>query len=268
MGVTLDLRLIDHERIAVRGLNAVNDAIRNQNPEILRDYLATLPVEVRPSLIDFHERRLSKLRALKAPEIIIENEELFVGMAKGEPYRPRAFATATLDELRHLLGTWCWLTHSFSLDKVWDELHWFLEPIAGPDEFLLSPYPFAKVGDTNLTVFTKSLMGSTHYPKDDLGEPIIHTCGSRQDGCSGYNPPEACREILSALSAVNPASWDAQVPFWCELYRRANPTSDHEDIASRAQDELDSARGAFPILVSAYTRAVELGWGVSCEYSL
>src|SRR5580700_9860512 len=141
MGVTLDLRLIDHERIAVRGLQVVNDAIRGNNPEILRNYLATLPVEVRPSLVDFHQRRLSKLRDLKAPDIIIKNEEEFLRMANGESYRPAAFATAAFDELRHLLGTWCWKTHTISLGKLYDELHWFLEPVAGPDEFLLTPYP-------------------------------------------------------------------------------------------------------------------------------
>src|ERR1700722_12525085 len=211
MGITLDLRLIAHERIAVRGLQAVNDAIRNQNPGILREYLATLPVDVRPTLVDFHERRLAKLHELKAPEIIIQNEEGFLRMAKGESYRPAAFATATFDELRHLLGTWCWKTHSFSLGKLYDELHWFLEPVAGPDEFLLTPYPFAKVGDSNPTVFTRALLGSIHYPKDNLGQPVIHTCGSRQDDCSGYNPPESCRKIFDALSGVDPALWDANI---------------------------------------------------------
>src|SRR5947209_2861010 len=117
MGVTLDLRLIDHERIAVRGLRAVNDALRHEDPQILRTYLMDLPIEVDSSVVDFRQTRLSKLRAFEAPEIIIRNEEQLLRFANGEAYRPEEYKNASLDELRHLLGTWCWMSHSYSLDK-------------------------------------------------------------------------------------------------------------------------------------------------------
>ena len=109
MGVTFDLRLIDHDRIAVRGLGTFNEAIRQHDPEILRRYLRELPIEVDPAVVEYHETRLRTLRELKAPEIIIQNDERFLRMANGEAYRPAAFENATLDELRHLLGTWCWI---------------------------------------------------------------------------------------------------------------------------------------------------------------
>jgi hypothetical protein len=267
MGVTLDLRLIDHERIAVRGLRAANDAIRLGDPEPLRNYLAGLPVDVNPSIVELRTARLTTLRALKAPEIIIRNEERLMGMANGEAYRPEAFTNATLDELRQLLGTWCWMSHNYSLDKAWDELHWFLEPVAGPDELPLHPSR-PKVGDPSQTVFTEALQGAVHYPKDDRGDPVIRTLGSHEPDCSGYNPPETCGVILEALQRVEPVRWEEHIPFRCELYRRAIPDMDDEEIADCVDNDLSFAREAFPVLVAAYAEAVEIGYGVSCEYSL
>jgi hypothetical protein len=267
MGVTLDLRLIDHERVVVRGLQVVNDALRQGDPEILRTYLAGLPVDVDSSVVDFHRERLCRLREVEAPETIIRNEEQFLRLANGEACRPEEFQNSTLDELRQLLGTWCWVTHSYSLDKVWEELHWFLEPMAGPGDFSLHPLRL-NVGDPNLSVFAKALQGELHYAKDDLGDPVIRTLGSREPDCSGYNAPETSAVILEALQRVEPAAWDDQVPFRCELYRRACPDLDNEEIASLVEDELLFARDAFAVLIAAYSKAVEKRCGVSCEYSL
>jgi hypothetical protein len=267
MGVTLDLRLIDHERIVVQGLRAVNDAIRHHDPEKLRHYLTGLPVEVDPSVVDYHQTRLARLRDVNAPEIIIRNEEQFLRMANGEVYREAEFKNAAFDELRELLGTWCWRTYSYSLDKVWNELHWFLEPIAGPDDFPLFPQR-PRVDDPKQTVFGQALQGTMHYPNDDLGEPVIRTLGSREPDCSGYNPPETCEVILASLRQVDPPSWNDHVPFRCALYRRACPDLDDEQIAEFVEDELSAARNAFPELIGAYAKAVEKAYGVSCEYSL
>jgi hypothetical protein len=267
MGVTLDLRIIDHERIAVQGLRAVNDAIRHDDPERLRQYLTTLPVEIDPSVVEFRKSRLYTLRDLKAPEIIIQNEEKLLRVANGEVYRPAEFRNATFDELRQLLGTWCWITYSYSLDKAWDELHWFLEPSAGPDDFPLHPVR-PKVGDHNQTVFCKALQGAMHYAKDDLGDPVIRTLGSSDPDCSGYNPPDTCEVILAALEEVDTAAWEEHVPFRSALLRRSCPDLDDGAIADWAEDELALARDVFPEVVAAYSRAVEKGYGVSCEYSL
>jgi hypothetical protein len=267
MGVTLDLQLIDHERIAVRGLQVVNDAIRDNDPERLRDYLRELPIDVNPSVVEYRKARLARLREFDAPEMIIRNEEKFLRLATGEAYRPEEFKNATLDELRQLLGTWCWVSHSYSLDKAWDELYWFLEPVAGSDDFPLHPIR-PRVGNSNQTVFDKALHGAVHYPNDELGDPVIRTLGSRERDCSGYNPPETCKVIAAALQRVDPSAWQGHVPFRCELYRRASPEMDAEDIAGRVDDELGYARDVFPVLVAAYAKAVEKGYGVSCEYSL
>ena len=267
MGVTLDLRLIDHERIVVRGLETVNEAIRRGDPEILRNYLRELPVDIDSSIVDFRIERLSRLRELDAPEIVIRNEEQLLRLANGEAYRSEEFQNSTLAELRQLLGTWCWVTHSYSLDKAWGDLHWFLEPIAGPEDRPLHPLR-PRVGDPNLTAFTKALQGAVHYPQDDLGDPIIRTLGSREPDCSGYNPPETCTVILDALRGVEPGAWEEHVPLRCELYRRACPGLHDEEIAIIVEDEFAFARDAFPVLVAGYSKAVEKGHGVSCEYSL
>jgi hypothetical protein len=267
MGVTLDLRLIDHERIVVRGLQAVNTALRLGDPELLRQYLAELPIDVDSSIVEFRTSRLATLRDLNAPEIIIRNEERFLDMANGEAYRPEAFQNATLDELRQLLGTWCWISHSYSLDKAWDELHWFLEPVAGPDAHPLHPLRL-NVGDPDKTVITKAFQGAGDYPKDALGDPVIRSLGSSEPDCSGYNPPETCAVILEALQRVEPVRWEEHVPFRRELYRRAFPDMENEEIAGRVEDELAYAREMFPVLITVYSKAVERGYGVSCEYSL
>jgi hypothetical protein len=203
---------------------------------------------------------------VKAPEIIIRNEEQFLRLANGEAYRPEEFQNSTLDELRQLLGTWCWLTHSYSLDQAWDELHWFLEPMAGPDDFPLHPSR-PDVGDPNQSLFTKALHGEVNYPKDDLGDPVIRTLGSRERDCSAYNPPQAAAAILAALQGVDPAAWDDHVPFRCQLYRRACGDLKNDEITF-VEDELSRARDAFAVLIAAYAKAVEKGYGVSCEYSL
>jgi hypothetical protein len=268
MGVTLDLRLVDHERIVVRGLQAVNDAIRHHDPDRLRDYLKTLPIDVDPSVFEYHESRLFKLREVHAPEIIIQNEERFLRMATGEVYRPDAFKNSSFDELRHLLGTWCWLTHHYSLDKAWNELRWFLEPTAGSENQPLQPMRPPPIGDPKQSVFGKALDGSGPYPTDELGDPVVCTLGSQEKGCSGYNPPDACRDILARLQVIDPHAWEEHMPFRRELYRQAVPDLTEEDIAGFVEDELSAAREAFSVVVAAYTKAVEKGFGVSCEYSL
>jgi hypothetical protein len=267
MGVTLDLRLIDHERIVVRGLPVVNDAIRNNDPEILREYLRALPVDVDSSVIEYHQTRLARLREVKAPEVIIQNDERFLRMATGEAYRPEAFQSSTLDELRQLLGTWCWLTHSYSLDKAWEELRWFLEPRTGPAGRLLHPQP-PPAGDPHQSTFDRALDGSVAYPTDMQSQPVIRTCGSAESGCSGYNPPEISKIIAARLRDVDPHTLKEQVPFRSDLYRQAVPGLTNEDIADFVADELAIATDTFPVLGVAYAKAAEKGFGVSCEYSL
>jgi hypothetical protein len=179
MGVTLDLRLIDHERIAVRGLRVVNAALRENNPEILREYLATLPIDVDQEIVEQQKERLSKLREFDAPEVIIENEERRLHLANGEAYKRERYQNASFEELRNLLGTWCWMAHTYSLDKAHKELHWFLEPKAGSIESPLLPdYP--QVGNPKQSVFDRALQGTVSYPVDDRGTPIIHTLGSQE----------------------------------------------------------------------------------------
>jgi hypothetical protein len=267
MGVTLHLRLIDHERIVTRGLEVVNEAIRTGNPELLRDYLSGLPIEINPEVVEFHTLRLARLREVDAPEVVIENEVRFLQRATGEAYQPEAYRSATLDELRNLLGTWCWQSYTYDLGKLWDELFWFLEPLAGPDDHPLDPIR-SSVGDQSQSPFSRALQGSVPYPVDDQGQSIIRTLGSEEPDCSGYNPPEACISILEALRSVDPATWSRHVAFRRELWQRTYPGWDEEEIIRRVETDLEMAREAFPVLLAAYTKAVERRYGISCEYDL
>jgi hypothetical protein len=124
------------------------------------------------------------------------------------------------------------------------------------------------MGDPNQSLIDKALDGAVGYPSDELGDPIIRTLGSPEKDCSAYNPPEICRHILAALRAIDPEAWEEHVPFRFELYRRAVPGMNEEETALFVEDELSAAREAFGVLVTAYEKAVEKGFGVSCEYSL
>lgn len=268
MSVTLDFRLIDHQRIAVTGLKAVNDSIRDRNPEILRGYLATFPVEISARVVNELRTILSELHKLKGPREVIEDQERLLHFAEGNAYRPPAFRASTFDELRHLLGTWCWMNHCYSIGKSWAELGWFLEPIAELDE--VSFFAGRVVGSdlSSLSIFAKALRGEADYPRDGLGEPVIRTCGTPGRDCSGYNPPPTAGSILSELKRVEPNSWDAHLPARYDLHRRYCPYLDAKQAKARASQELEFARSAFGTLLEAYSSATEKGYGVSCEYSL
>jgi hypothetical protein len=263
MGAEIALALIDHECIVVQGLPVVNAALRQNNPEILREYLATIPVDVDSSIVTLHKERLARLRDFNAPETVIEIEERLLESATGESYRPEAFREATFDQLRGLLGNWCAASRSYSLDKAWSELHWFLQPGAGTGYSLLDTW-LPKVGDPDQTVLSKALQGAVHYPTDDLGKPLF---GEPGPYALGYNPPETCQVILDALQNVEPAAWRDHVPFRSTLYRRECPDMSNEEIARRVENDLSFAKEAFPVLLSAYTKAVDKAYGVSCSYS-
>lgn len=97
--------------------------------------------------------------------------------------------------------------------------------------------------------------------------PLIRTCGSQDDDCFGYNPPDAVTSITLELSAVDDQKWSELIPRRIEQYRRVRPelTDEFSDIVSK---ELDHARMAFSVLCTAYSLASERGLGVACEYSL
>lgn len=267
MGVTLDLRVVDHERIVVQGLRAIDDAVRQQNPELLRGYLAQLPIDVDPVLVEQRRSRLEKLRELEAPTVIIANEARLLRLGDGSAYQPEAFRNASFDELRQLLGTWCWITHSYSLDKAWEPLHWFLEPRTGPAEAPLYP-AWPRRSDPGQSLVGKALEGEMRYPLDALGDPVIRTLGSSEPDCSGYNPPATCQAILVALQRIEPARWVEHVPFRRQLYRQSCREIVSAEIDDWVADELAWAQDGFAILLQAYTAAVDRGAGVSCEYSL
>jgi hypothetical protein len=266
VGVILSLRLIDHERIAVQGLAAVNEAIRSNNPAVLREYLQTLPIEVNDKRVSFHQQRQTKLTELKAPDVILQNEARFVDWATGAAYQPAMYATATLEELRQLLGTWCWLANTHDLDKTWRQVEWFLEPAAGLDEMPTLAHADRNSADPTLSLVGQSLYGAASYPLDIEGKALIRTLGTPE--CSGYNPPAVAAEILQALNKIDTDHWDQHLAFRTELHQRENPNDSQHELREYAETELVYAKDGFAVLRNVYARAASLGYGVSCEFSV
>ena len=266
MGVTLDLRMIDHEHVVESGLRVVNDAISRNDPAVLVEYILSLPFEPNLDVIAFRKSRCDKLRELNAPQVILDNEERFLRFVTGEFYSFAHLSTLTFDELRELLGTWRWVEYSFSVDKRWWDLEWFLQPKAGNEKFPLYPIR-PSVGDPEQTLFDKSLHGSQASPEDISGSPIITSCGSPEGGCFGYNPPDLVREISSTLQSVNMDAWDALIPERIDLYKR-EPLLTREDLDELVNREIMHAREALSIVKTAYKTAVDLGFGMAAEFCL
>src|SRR6185295_8459646 len=254
MGVTCDLRLIDHKHVVEGGLTAVNRARAANDPAGLRDFIASLPFQSNPEVLAMREGRLSRLRQLQAPPIILENEERMLALARGDAYSPAALAKQSLDELRETLGHWNWVNCSYSLDKAWYELDWFLQPAEGEGDLLLYPSR-PKPGDPHQTRLDQALNGASEPP------PVIRTCGSPEAGF-GYNDPPAVAAIDVALQSIDPQSWSKLLPARMDLYRRAEHL-DEAEAAEIAGREFEFARRAFPVLQQAYRDAAERGFGVA-----
>lgn len=140
MGVILDLRMIDHDLIVRRGLPVVNAALAANDASQLMRFIQEIPFTPSSDAVEFRRSRCDQLRAVNAPEMIIQSEEWMLSLVNGDAYSASELAKLNLDELRDLLGTWGWAENSFGVDKAWYELDWFLQPAEGPDdEFLMYP---------------------------------------------------------------------------------------------------------------------------------
>jgi hypothetical protein len=154
---------------------------------------------------------------------------------------------------------------SYSLDKAWYELDWFLQPAEGEGELLLYPTR-PSAGQRGQTLLDRALLGAQGSPRDASGAPLIGSCGS--EGEFGYNDPETAAAICEALQAIDPQSWSRLLPRRIELHRRAQPDLSEDEAAEFAGRELEFAQDAFPILLRAYRDAQARRFGVACEYSL
>lgn len=267
MGVTLDLRMIDHHHVVEDGVVAINEAISRSEASILVDYILEIPFTPDPEAIAYRQARCERLREVKAPDVIIQNEERLMRLVTGEAYSRDELSKQSLDELRQLLGTWRWAEYSFSIDKLWSELDWFLQPAEGPDDFPMYPLR-PKVGDEEQTLLDQVLKGSQQSPLDNSDIPIITPCGSDEEDCFGYNPPSTVAEIVPALTAINPNAWADLVPQRIAMYKKTTLDVADSSIQGIVDRELEFARDAFPVCLKAYNTAMEHGFGIACEYSL
>lgn len=266
MSVTLDLRLVDHHHVVERGIPAVNAALVADDTSLLMDYILSIPVMPDPEVIANRRDRWDQLRELKAPDVIIQNEERLYRLVSGEAYSRQALSAKSMGELRELLGTWEWVQNSFSIDKAWYELDWFLQPAAGPGDLLMYPIR-PPTGDPSQSILDRALHGGERSPLDGSGSPIIRPCGSNAEDCFGYNPPAAIASIDEALAAIDEHSWNALIQWRVNLYNQTCPDLG-DAISEIVLQEQELARMALAVARKAYRTARERGFGVACEYSL
>ena len=249
-----------------KGIPAVDEAVSKNDASILVEYLLTVPFRPNPQAIAYREERRDKLIAMDAPQVIIRNEEYFLGRVNGEAYTREKLSTMTLDELREELGGWGRESDSFELDRAWGDLDWFLQPAEVADNLLMSPSR-PSVGDPSQTLLDQALIGGQPSPLDGTGSPIIRSLMPSEAGESlGYNPPETTQRMLDALMAVDVESWDEFVPTRVAQYD--NSSENWGDTAEIVATELENAKMALSVTREAYRAAIERDFGVGCEFVL
>jgi len=209
MSMTVTLRVIDCSRLFVMGRKVAKDAADQNDPELLRRYLSSLPLSVDLVAVRTRGRRLRRLRELKAPEIILKNEERMFREIRRKQCVPESLANASLAELSELLNDVCSWGH-----EIGDGLRRVVNP-RNERRYL---------GAARNTVLI-ALHGSEEHPlRADAGY-----------GDFAYNPPDVVRELSAELASIEFES----------LTRRASELPDREEILDRARQEFGLLRGVY-----------------------
>jgi len=238
MGVALTLRIIDSHRLFVVGSKVVQDATDQNDPELLRRYLRSLPASV--DLVATRQRfkRLRKLRELRAPEIILENEERMLREARRKQFTPESLTNASMDELRKLLNELCSWCHDFGDNNHARHLRRTVNPHNDDYRYL---------GRESRAVLA-ALDGIEEHPLFRGTTFQLGSFGHVRYGDFGYNPPEAVREIDDALAGIELDDFVRHMPKSQEL-----------------AEKLDRARQDFALLRRVYWFARRRGAGVGSE---
>ncbi len=267
MAVILNLQLVDHQRLFVGGLAATNQAIAQDNPAPLVDYIASLPVLADEQVIQARQSRVDRLRELNVPAQLVEYEEQLLQIATGEAFTRQRLEAQSRNELRETLGHWGWQLATFPLQDGWSALIWFFHPnrVYETADFVAEPEGIG----TAQTLFDQALRGSEHSPVDLLGEPVICTRGSAGPEFFGYNPPAKVAEISAALADVNPTEWTILGPKRVEFLSKSLPDMQDEALLQEmATTDVQSAQQSYEMLRQAYAMAEQNDLGIACEYSL
>jgi hypothetical protein len=253
LGICLALCQIDHEGIVEGALPLVNDAIRSGELAPLRAHLKSLAFDESDELAERLRQRVAALRELDAPVFLIEGTERRLANARRP--EPATIDLASLDELRELVGGWCREARSLDLDKSWDLIHWYSDPVrrerADGDwrsrlpGFTPSPFDYA-------------VHGHEPYPQGSDGQPVIRTGGDPDS--SWYNPPAVVTEIAEAVRRVAVDDWPAIDRALRQVPRDAQP------YLADCDDRLEYAREAFNRFACFYLAASKRRFGVSVEF--
>ncbi len=200
-GVTLALRLIDHQRVAKEDRAVIEQFLAERDSTALVDYIASLPFSQDADLVQKAEARIigpqkATCLNMSAKEIRRYNEmwKQIIACLNGSAYQADALRDQSIDSLRELLGQWGSPVKSYDLLEDWKLVEWYLQPFDTPPNLSFPRRLNVKRQDRN--PFDWALLGRDDSPTDSLGAPLIRSCGSREPECFGYNPPDAVLEIL------------------------------------------------------------------------
>jgi hypothetical protein len=246
MGVGLGLFQVDHANVVVRGLPALNHAIRTGDLSVLRALLGVLPFDDAKDQADELSQRLRRLREVAAPVAIIEVAERQLARV----FRPTAEAIerATLEDLRGLLARWCPEPRTVDLDASWDLLHWYCDP--GRRGRVVDDWRRAGMQPSP---FDHAFHGALPHPLDASGRPVIHTGGD--PASSWYTPPEVVAGIAEAIAGVLVSDWAA-----IDKQLDSAP-EDCQPVLASCPDRLEYASANFERVAWCYQEAARRGFG-------
>lgn len=256
MGVSLSLSLVEHSVYVEHGPAALRrlEAGELEPVRALLFELLESPWVVQEALIAERRARLAKLEELRAPDLVLRNEERRIARLEGQGRSPEAVRAADAEQLRGLLHAWG--RHGeelFFLDKSWDLIHWFADPARRERP---TPGPPARSAQT---LVDQALFGSQPVPLELPGHPLW---GDPSEEGSAYNPPGTAQAIHLLLDTLDTAAWEAVNEELSEVAVELAP------YASSPGDpgDLDFARNYFSRLRLAYETAAAKGLGVSCDW--
>jgi len=249
MGINFSLSLVEHELVVVSGLAALDQGSEDELRRVVLEILER-PFEVDAEVVEAKQKKLDFLRSTNAPPVLLSYAEGTLAELRGTNRRRELAESADFEGLARLLIHWGrYGQHRFELDKSWDLIHWFADPLRrseGLSEGSLS------------SLIGIAIYGCEEVPARGSGEPLWES----SEG-SSYNPPEAVVEIHEALARVNTDDWDAVHSLLADADPELIPHCAHGVDPA----DLNYAKHYFKPMRSAYACAARLGLGISTDFA-
>ena len=264
MAYSLYLRSIDHAAAVEVGRLLVREAVDTGDVSKLKSYVLGLKVDRSDDLIAERRARISKLRELNAPAVIVENELTLLEELQGKPYARDKLEEADFETLRERLANWCWLARTVQLGN-WDAVLWYTSPVRR--EFDNNEASWTEMLEPtdrwgrNLESFPieAAILGCETWPQAHDGDSLV---GADRFDNARYNPPAIVARLADLLGDLAP-EWDQL--FFRRSGLRRTPMAEH-DAETRSKLEFESAREDLASIQRAYRNAAAEGFGVCCYF--